>query len=192
MIKNILLNGVGGQGILLVSEILVEALLLSGFDVKKNEIHGMSQRGGIVNSHIRYGDKVYSPIVPSGEADIIISFEYCETLRFINYLKENGIIIFNLQKIIPVSVSSGKFKYPDNIEEELKKNNINFDFFDAFNYAKSFGMPKATNIALLGYASKYLGDIKEDIWEKAMRKYIKEKFFDKNFEIFQSIRAKNK
>ncbi|MCX8058031.1 MAG: indolepyruvate oxidoreductase subunit beta [Spirochaetes bacterium] len=188
MVKNILLNGVGGQGILLVSEILVEALLLSGFDVKKNEIHGMSQRGGVVNSHIRYGDKIYSPIIPVGEADIIISFEYCETLRFINYLKENGLIIFNLQKIIPVSVSSGKASYPQNIEDELTKYYIKYDSFDAFSYAKNFGMPKATNIALLAYSSKYLEDIKDEIWEKAMRKYIKEKFFDKNFEIFKSLK----
>jgi len=158
--------------------------------VKKNEIHGMSQRGGIVNSHIRYGDKIYSPTIPYGEADIIISFEYCEALRFLGYLKNNGIIIFNTQKIIPISVSTGKFNYPENVEEIIQKLNIKYDKFDAFEYAKEFGLPKASNIALLAYSSKYFQEIDDFIWEKALRKYIKEKYFEKNFEIFNNLRKK--
>jgi indolepyruvate ferredoxin oxidoreductase beta subunit len=186
MVKNILLNGVGGQGIILVSEILIEALLNMGYDVKKNEIHGMSQRGGVVNSHVRYGDKVYSPIIPEGEADIIISFEYAETLRFINYLKPEGKLIFNTRKIIPITVSSGKYKYPDNVEELLEKYNINYEKFDAFSFAKQNGLSKAENIALLAYASKYI-DIPEDVFYKSMKNRIKPQYFEKNWEIFKNV-----
>lgn len=190
MVKNILLNGVGGQGIILVSEILIEAFLLAGYDVKKNEIHGMSQRGGVVNSHVRYGDKIYSPIIPEGEADLILAFEYAESLRFLNYLRENGKLIFNTRKIIPITVSSGNFKYPDNVEELLKKNKINYEKFDAFNYAKNQGLARAENIALLAYSSKYI-DLKEEIWFEAMKKKIKPRYFDKNWEIFKNVAKMN-
>jgi len=186
MIKNILLNGVGGQGILLVSEILIEAFLMQGYDVKKNEIHGMSQRGGVVNSHVRYGEKVYSPTVPEGEADIVISFEYAESLRYLHYLKKDGVLIYNTQKIIPITVSSGKYKYPENIEEELQNKNINHEAFNAFEVAKKYNLTKAANVALLGFASRHF-DIGPDIWKKAMEKKIKPKFFEKNWEIFQSV-----
>jgi len=186
MVKNILLNGVGGQGIILVSEILIEAFLQMGYDVKKNEIHGMSQRGGVVNSHVRFGDKVFSPVIPEGEADFVISFEYAESLRFLNYLKDDGKLVFNSQKIIPITVSSGSAIYPSDVEKELKSKNINYTMFDAFEIAKESGLPKATNIALLASFSKYL-DVPENIWKSAMQKRIKPKFFDKNWEIFQSI-----
>lgn len=190
MVKNILLNGVGGQGIILVSEILIEAFALSGYDVKKNEIHGMSQRGGVVNSHVRYGDKIYSPIIPEKEADLILAFEYAESLRFLNYLQPKGKLIFNTRKIIPITVSSGNYKYPDNVEEYLKENNIDYEEFDAFKYAKEHGLTKAENIALLAYASRYI-DLKEDIWFEAMKKKIKPKFFEKNWEIFKSVAKLN-
>ncbi len=186
MVTNILLNGVGGQGIILVSEILIEAFLQMGYDVKKNEIHGMSQRGGVVNSHVRFGDKVYSPVIPEGEADFVLSFEYCESLRFLNYLKSDGNLIFNSQKIIPITVSSGSAKYPEDVESKLDEKNINYEMFNAFDIAKEAGLTKATNIALLAKFSKKL-DVPMDVWKSAMKKRIKPKYFEKNWKIFTSI-----
>jgi len=119
--KNILMAGVGGQGIILASEIVSEAVMLAGFDVKKSEVHGMAQRGGSVTSHVRFGEKVYSPIIRDGEVDILFSLELLETLRFLPVLKDDPVILVNQQKILPPSVTLGRDVYPDNIAGLLKE-----------------------------------------------------------------------
>ncbi len=119
MTTNILLCGVGGQGTLLASNLIADCAMKAGFDVKKSEIHGMAQRGGSVVSHVRFGDKIASPIIRKGEADIVLSFEELEALRWAEYLKPDGIVITNSQKILPMYVSSGSEKYPENIPDIL-------------------------------------------------------------------------
>lgn len=114
---NIRLVGVGGQGILVASEILCDALLASGLDVKKTEVHGMAQRGGTVNSDVRFGTKVYSPVIPQGEVDILLAFEQMEALRYLASLKPGGMVIVNKQRILPASVALGKVEYPRDIEK---------------------------------------------------------------------------
>ena len=121
--KNIFLAGVGGQGILLAGEILCLTLMECGFDVKKSEVHGMAQRGGSVTCHVRYGSKVFSPLIPRGEADILIAFEALKALRYIDFLKEEGTLLVNCQEIMPTTVTSGQHLYPENIYDRIQKQN---------------------------------------------------------------------
>ena len=182
-ITNILLVGVGGQGILLASEILSETFMLAGFDVKKSEIHGMSQRGGSVVSHVRYGSKVFSPIVPEGEGDILFGFEMLETCRYLPLLKKGAAVIANDLCIPPPSVLSGKEQYPEGLAERIKLLFPDFLMVDGLKLATDAGNPRAANTALLGAVSKRL-DIPEEYWMKAIEKLAPSKAFAVNRKSF--------
>ncbi len=154
---NVLIVGVGGQGVLLASEILTEVAKNMGLDAKKSEVHGMSQRGGIVTSHVRFGKKVSSPLIPAGEADAILAFELAEGLRWVGQLSEDGVIIVNNQEIIPVITTTGKFSYPEKIQEKIGEVASRTIFVDAFDIASKLGNFRLVNTILLGVLSRSLG-----------------------------------
>lgn len=183
-IKNILLVGVGGQGILLASEILSEAAMLAGFDVKKSEIHGMSQRGGSVVSHVRYGAQVFSPIVPEGEGDILFGFELMETCRSLPLLKRGGTVVANDLQISPPSVLMGQEVYPAGLAERIKALFSDFLLVDGQRLAGQAGNARAANTALLGAVSKRL-DIAEEFWLKAIEKMVPPKALEVNLRAFR-------
>jgi indolepyruvate ferredoxin oxidoreductase beta subunit len=168
---NILLAGVGGQGIILASEIISEVAMALGYDVKKSEVHGMAQRGGAVSSHVRFGDKIYSPLIETGKADIILAFEKMEAVRHIQYLRKNGIVIVNDQQIEPLPVSSGLQQYPDNIWEMLKEKTTLVYLVDGLGIVQKLNNPRIINIALLGALSKHL-DIEESVWQDVIKKRV--------------------
>jgi len=170
-ITNILLVGVGGQGILLASEILAEAAMLSGFDVKKSEIHGMSQRGGSVVSHVRYGKEVFSPIVPEGEGDILFGFELMETYRSLSLLKPSGAVVANDLQISPPSILMGNDIYPLGLAESIKARFPDFLLVDGQKMAEEAGNVRAANTVLLGAVSRRL-DIEEQYWMQALEKMV--------------------
>jgi indolepyruvate ferredoxin oxidoreductase, beta subunit len=182
-ITNILLVGVGGQGILLASEILSETFMLAGFDVKKSEIHGMSQRGGSVVSHVRYGREVFSPIVPEGEGDILFGFEMLETCRYLSLLKKGATVIANDLCIPPPSVLSGKEVYPEGLTEKIGSLFPDFLLVDGLKLATEAGNPRAANTALLGAVSRRL-DIPEEFWMGAMGKMVPAKAIEVNRKAF--------
>lgn len=167
MTKSIMLVGVGGQGTLLASRILGNVFLKNGFDVKVSEVHGMSQRGGSVVTYVRYGDKVNSPVIDKGEADIIISFEQMEAARWTSYLKKDGKLITNLQKLDPMPVITGAASYNENIIEKLKTLDIDVTAIDALELAQKAGSAKAVNVVLMGVLSKIL-DFPEDCWQTVL------------------------
>lgn len=183
-ITNILICGVGGQGIILAGEILSEAALRSGFDVKKSEVHGMAQRGGSVMSHVRYGEKIYSPLIKEGDADFLFSFERMETLRYLPMLKNNGVIIINNQRINPTNINIKTRNYPENIEEICNRFSQNIFFIDALKIAERIGNTKTVNVIMLGVLSRYLS-LKENIWFDSIKSKVKEKFVDINIKAFQ-------
>ena len=183
-ITNIRLAGVGGQGILLASEILAEACMLAGFDVKKSEIHGMSQRGGSVVSHVRYGTQVFSPIVPEGEGDILFGFELMETVRSLPLLKPGGSVIANDLQISPPSVLMGQEVYPAALAERIKALFSDFLLVDGQHMATAAGNVRAANTVLLGAVSKRLS-IPEEYWLKALEKMVPSKALDVNLRAFQ-------
>ena len=183
-ITNIILTGVGGQGILTASEIISEAAVQAGYDVKKSEVHGMSQRGGSVNSHVRFGEKVYSTLVTKGDCDLLLGFEKLEALRMASFVKEDGNIVVNNQRINPTTVISGSATYPENIEEALKERFKLVTFIDALRIAQQAGNPRTANTAMLGAASKLL-DIPADIWEKAIIQRVPERYIEANLRAFQ-------
>ncbi|MBN1884260.1 MAG: indolepyruvate oxidoreductase subunit beta [Candidatus Krumholzibacteriota bacterium] len=160
---NVLIVGVGGQGVLLASEILCEVAKVTGLDAKKSEVHGMSQRGGIVTSHVRFGRKIHSPLIPTGTADVILAFEIAEALRWIHELADGGALIANSQRIVPTIVSTGTFSYPDHIEEALKKRVPKATVVDAFALAEKLGNSRMVNTILLGVLSRSI-DIEESTW----------------------------
>jgi indolepyruvate ferredoxin oxidoreductase beta subunit len=182
-ITNILLVGVGGQGILLASEILSEAAMLAGFDVKKSEIHGMSQRGGSVVSHVRYGSEDFSPIVPEGEGDILFGFELMETVRSLPLLKPGGAVVANDLQISPPSVLMGQEVYPEGLAERIKARFTDFLLVDCQKMAADVGNIRAANTVLLGTVSKRLS-ISEEYWMKALEKMVPAKAVDVNKRAF--------
>ena len=182
--KNILVVGVGGQGVILASNILTEVALMRGFDVKKNEAHGQSQRSGSVPSHIRYGKKVHSPIILPGEADIILAFEELEALRWANYLKPEGKIIVNKQRIYPPSVTSGMDKYPEDVVSILRKKKTDVMEIDGMELANTIGNPLVVSTILLGVISNFL-DFPEKVWISAISKLVPEKHRGLNIKAFQ-------
>ncbi len=182
-VTNILLVGVGGQGILLASEILSETFMLAGFDVKKSEIHGMSQRGGSVVSHVRYGKRVFSPIVPEGEWDILFGFELLETCRYLPLLKKGGSVIANDLCIPPPAVLSGKEEYPQGLAKQIGSLFPDFLLVDGLKLATEAGNPRAANTVLLGAVSKRL-DIPEEYWIEAIEKLVPAKAFSVNKQAF--------
>jgi len=187
-ITNILLVGVGGQGILLASEILAEAFMIAGFDVKKSEIHGMSQRGGSVVSHVRFGEKVFSPVVPEGEGDILFGFELLETCRYLNLLRPGAKIIANDFRIQPPSVLLGKERYPENLQDAISSRFPDFQLVDGLKIASETGNPRVANTVLLGAVSKHL-QLDNSIWQKALQKMVPAKALDINLRAFEAGRS---
>lgn len=184
MTKNIMIVGVGGQGTLLASKILGHLMLSEGYDVKVSEVHGMSQRGGSVVTYVRFGDRVYSPIIDKGEADFIIAFEQLEAARYVEYLKEDGLIITNTQQIDPMPVITGAAEYPENLIENMKNKGIRVDALDCLSLANEAGSSKAVNIVLMGRVSKYF-DIPVEKWEKAVEECVPAKFLELNKKAFK-------
>ena len=182
--KNIMIVGVGGQGTLLASKILGYILLKQGYDVKVSEVHGMSQRGGSVVTYVRYGDKVCSPVIDRGEADIIISFEKLEAARWLEYLKPGGQIIVNTQEMEPMPVIIGAAQYPENIVEKMSAAGARVDAGDFLKVANEAGSSKAVNIALLGRFSNYFPEIGEDVWMDAIEANVPPKFLELNKKAF--------
>ena len=185
---NIFLAGVGGQGILLASEVLGEAFLAAGYDVKKSEVHGMAQRGGAVTTHLRYGPKVYSPLIEPGTADLLIAFEKLEALRFIHYLKPGGTAVVNAQEIPPAPVSSGQELYPERIEERLREATPHVYLVDALTAALALHEVRAVNMVMAGAASHFL-PLAEDAYGKALAARLPEKYVPVNVLAFRAGRA---
>ena len=181
--KNIMIVGVGGQGSLLASKLLGKLFLSKGYDVKVSEVHGMSQRGGSVVTYVRFGDKVYSPVIDKGEADFIVSFELLEAARWTEYLKQGGKIVAATQKINPMPVIIGAASYPDALEEKISALGIELDAFDALTLAEEAGSSKAVNIALMGRLSKYF-DFTEQEWMDAIAFSVPPKFLELNKKAF--------
>lgn len=187
-VYNILIVGVGGQGIILASDVLGQAAALSGYEVKKNEIHGMAQRGGSVSSHVRFGKAVSSPIIKMGEADVLLSFEQIETLRYFPYLSVNGKVIVNDLKILPPVVFTGQQDYPADVIGKIKEKLPGALVVDGNALAEKIGNPKVTNVILLGILSKYL-DIPSETYEKVLKKSLKPKLLEINLRAFQKGRS---
>jgi len=183
MVKNIMIVGVGGQGSLLASKLLGRLLVDEGYDVKVSEVHGMSQRGGSVVTYVRFGEKVYSPIIDKGECDFIVSFERLEAARYAEYLKTGGRIISNSAELEPMPVITGAAEYPHTALDELSEKGVDVDLFDALALALEAGSSKAVNIVLMGRLSRLL-DIPEERWLSAIRESVKEKFVDLNLKAF--------
>ena len=186
---NILLCGVGGQGILLASEIISSALMMAGFDVKQSAVHGMAQRGGPVISHIRYGEKVYSPLIELGSADITASFELLESLRYLPYYNRDTRVIVNMQKIPPSPVSTGMDTYPPDVLDLLKSRGLTVFPFDAFDIAQSIGETRAANVLITGALSVFLPFIDEKIFLKVIKNRIPEKIRKVNIKAFLKGRS---
>lgn len=184
LVKSLLLVGVGGQGTILVSKILSEGLMEEGYDVKMAEIHGMSQRGGSVTTQIRFGDRVYSPTINEGEADVLVSFEKLEAARSIGHLKKGGTLIINEEEIMPLPVLTGEAIYPDNIMEEIDKNIEKVYSLNAREIAEELGEPRSQNIVILGMTVKALG-LEGIDWEEKIRKFLPEKVQDINIRAFE-------
>ena len=189
-ITSIVLVGVGGQGILLASEITAQAAMAAGYDVKTNEVHGMAQRGGSVIAQIRYGKKVNSPLVEMGKARVLCSLEQIEALRFQEYLAPDGLAVVNTQIMIPVTVSTGAAVYPDNAYDRLKETFGRLVYLDAVSLAKELGNVKAANVILLGAMSKNL-NIPEESWHTAIEKSVKPQFTELNKKAFQKGREQS-
>jgi indolepyruvate ferredoxin oxidoreductase beta subunit len=185
---NVFLAGVGGQGILLASEVLCEAFLLSGHDVKKSEVHGMAQRGGAVTTHLRYGKKVHSPLIEPGKADLLVAFEKMEALRFAHYLKPGGAALVNAQEILPPSVTMGKERYPSRIEDRLKGFTPNLFVVDALAAALSLHEVRAVNIVMVGAASRFL-PLAEEAYIEALRAALPPKIVEVNVKAFRAGRG---
>ena len=181
--KNIMIVGVGGQGSLLASKLLGRLLLTRGYDIKVSEVHGMSQRGGSVVTYVRFGDKVYSPVIDKGQADYIVSFELLEAARWTEYLKKDGKIIVNTQQINPMPVIIGAAAYPENLVEKMTAAGIDVDAFDALSLAEEAGSSKAVNIVLMGYLSKNF-DFTEAEWLEAIEQSVPAKFLELNKKAF--------
>ncbi len=185
--KNILFSGVGGQGILLASEITAQALLAVGFDVKKSEVHGMAQRGGSVTAQLRYGTKVYSPLIDPGCADIQMAFEMMEAVRYLPYLHRGSTVIVNTQQILPPSVATGQALYPENVLDELRSRDIEVIAVDAFTIAREAGEVRTANVALVGALSVHL-PVDELVFRDIIESRVPERFCSENMEAFAAGR----
>ena len=181
--KNIMIVGVGGQGTLLASRILGSVLIGQGYDVKMSEVHGMSQRGGSVVTYVKFGEKVYSPLVDQGEADYILAFERLEAARWISYLKDGGTLIVNDRRISPMPVITGAMPYPDEIIEKLRAKGAKIIASDALSLANEAGNAKSVNVVMIGILSA-LAEFSEDVWQKAIVECVKPKFLELNQKAF--------
>jgi indolepyruvate ferredoxin oxidoreductase, beta subunit len=155
-VLNIVITGVGGQGVLMASKVLAESALVSGRDVKQNEVHGMAQRGGSVISFVRIGDEVFSPVVMPGNGDILISFEPLEALRYVHFLKPGGLLVYNKTSINPSTVASGLAVYPGDVEAQIAEACPGAQGIEALSIAKEAGNPKAVNMVMVGAVMKHL------------------------------------
>ena len=182
--KNIMIVGVGGQGTLLTSRILGGITVAAGYDVQLSEVHGMAQRGGSVVTFVRYGEKVYSPIIDKGEADFIISFEKLEAARYAQFLKTDGKIIVNAQEIEPMPVITGAMQYPHEVLENLSAKGVAIDEVDALDLALKAGTSKAVNIVLMGRLSKLM-PIEKEKWVEAIKQTVAPKFVEMNLKAFE-------
>ena len=181
--KSVMIVGVGGQGSLLASKLLGRLLLTRGYDIKVSEVHGMSQRGGSVVTFVRFGSKVYSPVIDKGEADYIVSFELLEAARWTEFLKPGGKIIVNTQQINPMPVVIGTAQYPQNLLETMNAAGLDVDALDALSLAEQAGSSKAVNIVLMGHLSRYF-DFTEEAWLEALQQSVAPKFLDMNKKAF--------
>ena len=187
-VTSVALVGVGGQGILLASEIIAEAALLSGLEVKTNEVHGMAQRGGSVIAQIRFGREVHSPLISRGEARVLGALEKIEALRFASCLAPDGVAVVSRQEIVPVTVSSGAAVYPADAEERLQQCFAHLALVDALEIAEGLGSPKSANVVIVGALSRHL-PLEEAVWEKALEKRVKPAFLEVNRRAFAAGRA---
>ena len=184
----IFFTGVGGQGTLTATTLLARTALEAGLDVVAGEVHGMAQRGGSVEAHLRYGQKVYSPLIELGTADILVAFEILEAVRYLPYLHKDSAVVVNTQKILPPSVALGKATYPDNILDELKARHINVVAIDAFAVAESVGELRTANVAMVGAMSNFLA-VGPEIFLQVIDATVKEQFRDVNKKAFAAGRA---
>lgn len=183
MTKNIMIVGVGGQGSLLASRILGNAVLLQNYDVKVSEVHGMSQRGGSVVTYVKYGESVASPVICKGEADVIMSFELLEAARWLPYLKPDGVVITNTQQINPMPVVTGAAEYPADLVAKMQATGAKVIAADALAIAREAGSEKAVNVALIGMAAHALG-IDDATLREAVKMSVPEKFLELNLKAF--------
>jgi indolepyruvate ferredoxin oxidoreductase beta subunit len=183
MTKNIMIVGVGGQGSLLASKLLGHLLVNQGYDVKVSEVHGMSQRGGSVVTYVRFGEKVYSPVIDKGEADVIVSFEVLEAARWLEYLKPGGRIIVNTQQIDPMPVITGAAEYPAQLIKKMNSLGVKVDGVDALPLAEEAGFSRAVNIVLMGRLSRYF-EIPQEAWEESIIACVPHKARDINLKAF--------
>ena len=183
-VKNIIICGTGGQGILMASEVLCSAALRSGFDVKKSEVHGMAQRGGSVSSHVRFGEKVHSVLVEKGAADVVLSLEKMEGLRWASYLSPEGKLITCDLTIEPMTVNTGSAVYPE-VEKIIGDYSIPNLMIPVMDIAKELGNLRVMNVILLGAASKHLPEISEKNWFEAIEERVPPKALQVNLEAFR-------
>ncbi len=181
--KSIMIVGVGGQGTLLASRILGHAIIRQGFDVKVSEVHGMSQRGGSVVTYVRFGDRVDSPTVDLGQADVILSFEQLEAARYLPYLKKGGKLITNTQQIDPMPVITGAAVYPEDLIKKMEDCGADVLALDALSLAEEAGSAKAINVVLIGVLSNYM-DFEKDVWHTAITECVPKKFLEVNQKAF--------
>ena len=183
--RNIMIVGVGGQGSVLASKLLGHLLITQGFDVKVSEVHGMSQRGGSVVTYVRYGDKVYSPVIDKGQADVIVSFELLEAARNLEYLKRGGQIVTSTQQIDPMPVLIGAMNYPENLLGKIKALGVKIDALDCVKLAEQAGSTKAVNLVLMGRLSHYFDGISPEAWDEAINSCVPQKFLELNRKAFE-------
>lgn len=186
-VTNILVAGVGGQGVILASDIMSEVFMEAGYDVKKSEVHGMAMRGGIVTSHFRFGKKVYSPLIKEGEVDILFAFEQLEGLRWLNHLRPTGRVVMNDHKINPPVVNLGEMDYPKGIPEIIRSKFKNFHLVRGTEIATQIGDVRAANVVLLGAVSKFF-EVNEELWLKTILNYLPAKVHELNRKAFAAGR----
>ena len=182
--KSVLLVGVGGQGTILASKVLTSGLIAAGYDVKMSEVHGMSQRGGTVTTQVRFGSKVWSPLIGEGEADVLVSFETMEAMRCLPFLKPGGKVVVNTYEMPSLPVLSGECEYPDGIIDELKKRADTLAL-DAVKVASDLGMPRGMNVVLLGALIAALG-VDDVDWAAALKSCVKRQFFEPNLKCLEA------
>ena len=180
---NIMIVGVGGQGTLLASRILGKVAIKQGYDVKVSEVHGMSQRGGSVVTYVKYGEKVYSPIIDKGEADLVLAFEMLEAMRALPYLKKGGKMIANTQKMNPMPVITGAMSYPEDIEQKISAK-ADLLAVDALSLAEQAGTIKAVNVVLIGVLAASM-NVDKEVWVDVIRETVPERFIDLNIKAFE-------
>ncbi len=185
-VKSILLVGVGEQGTILVSKLLTAGLMKAGYDVKMSEVHGMAQRGGSVSTQVRFGDKVWSPIIGRGQADIMVAFEKMEAVRYAEFLKPGATAVINDYEIVPMSVATGAMEYPEGTVEAMKEK-FNVISFNAGAIAKDLGNPRCMNVVLFGAMVRALGMDNID-WEEVLKENLKPSILDINLKAFNAYK----